>query len=175
VASGEGRGGGLVAVVAGPGKTGRSLLVRTTSLLGSIRACTSFAPTGSGPVTVAELFQVGGGGPSDTTVGSIRGPGGETASVRVTRHQLLSYFDGTRKVTTTVAVRAGVWYRSTIIVRPETHTYDWTVANAAGKAIYRISRVHWRQAAVPAVDTFCAQAAQGRGSSVLIDDLEVLR
>jgi hypothetical protein len=175
VASGEGRGGGLVVVAAGPGKAGRSLLIRTTSLLGSIRACTPFAPTGTGTVTISALFQVGAGGPSDTTIGSVRGPGGETASVRITRHQLLAYYSGTRKVTTSVLIRPGVWYRSTIVIRPATHTYDWTLSNAAGKAIFRVARVHWRQAAVPALDTFCVQAAQGRGSSILLDDLEVLR
>ncbi len=175
VASGQGRGGGLVVVVAGPGKAGRSLLVRTTSVLGSVRACTSFAPTGAGTVTISALFQIGSVGPSDTTVGSVRGPGGETASVRVTRHRLLAYYDGVRKVTTTRAVAAGVWYRSTIVIRPDTHTFDWTLSSAAGKAIFRIARVHWRQPAVLALDTFCTQAAQGRGSSILLDDLEVLR
>jgi hypothetical protein len=175
VASPQSGGAGRVEVVDIPSKTQHSLLIRTTSLAGSIRACTSFAPTGTGPVSVAELFQITGIGTSDTTIGSVRGPGGEAASVRVTRHQLLAYYSGTRKVTTAVLIRAGVWYRSTIVIKPASHTYDWTVTNAAGKAIVRIAGIHWRQPAIPAVDTLCAQAPQGRGGSILLDDTEVLR
>jgi hypothetical protein len=124
---------------------------------------------------VNERFQLAGIAKSDTTVGSVRGPGGETASVRVTRHQLLAYYDGARKVTTSIAVRAGIWYRSTIVIRPDGRTYDWTVTNAAGKAIARLKGIHWRQAAIPAVDTICVQSPEGRGGSILLDDTEVLR
>ena len=174
-ASPESRGTGLVEVVGIPTKVHRSLLVRTTSAAGSIRACTTFAPTSTGTITVTELFQLGGIGTSDTTVGSVRGPGGEAASVRVTRHHLLAYYDGTRKVTTAIALRTGVWYGSTVVIRLASHTYDWTVTNAAGRAIARVSGIHWRQAAIPAVDTLCTQAPDGRGASILLDDTEVLR
>jgi len=175
VASPQSGGAGRLEVVDIPSKTKHSLLIRTTSLAGSIRACTSFAPTATGTVSVTELFQVTGIGTSDTTIGSVRGPGGEAASVRVTRHQLLAYYSGARKVTTAALIRAGLWYRSTIVIKLASHTYDWTVANAAGKAIVRIAGSHWRQAAIPAVDTLCAQAPQGRAGSILLDDTEVLR
>jgi hypothetical protein len=175
VASPQSGGAGRVEVVALPSKTERSLLVRTTSLVGSVRACTSFAPTATGTVVVNERFQLAGIATSDTTVGSVRGPGGEAASVRVTRHQLLAYYDGARKVTTSIAVRTGLWYRSTIVIRPDGHTYDWTVTNPAGKAIARLKGIHWRQATIPAVDTICVQSPEGRGGSILLDDTEVLR
>jgi hypothetical protein len=171
----ESRGTGLVEVVGLPTKVHHSLLVRTTSAAGSIRACTGFAPTSTGAITVTERFQLAGIGTSDATIGSVRGPGGEAASVRVTRHHLLAYYAGTRKVTTSIALRTGVWYGSTVVIRPAGHTYDWTVTNAAGRVVARISGIHWREASVPAVDTLCIQAPQGRGASILLDDTEVLR
>jgi hypothetical protein len=174
-ASPQSGGAGRVEVVGVPTAVHHSLLVRTTSLDGSIRACTSFAPTATTELTVNELVSFDGVSTSDTTIGSIRGPGGEAASVRVTRHRLLAYYDGTRKVTTTIVVRPGVWYRSTIVIRPATHTYDWTVTNTAGRAVARISGIHWREATIPTLDTLCVQAPQDRGGSILLDDTEVLR
>jgi hypothetical protein len=170
----EGRGSGVVAVAGIPGPNGRSLLVRTTSFLGSIRSCTSFAPTGTS-ITVNETFELTAVGAADTPVSSIRGPGGEAASVRVTRHGLLAFFNGQVKVTTTVSIKPNLWYRVAIVTRPAAHTYDVTVANAAGRVLYRIVGVHWRQAAIPALDTFCAQSPQARGGAIAIDDLEVTR
>jgi hypothetical protein len=174
VTTAEGRGSGLVAVAGVPGPNGRSLLVRTTSFLGTIRSCTSFAPTGTS-ITVNEVFQLTAVGGSDTTVSSIRGPGGEAASIRVTRHGLLAFYNGQVKVTTALAVRPRLWYRVTIVTKPAAHTYDLVVANAAGRVVYRIAGVHWRTPAIPALDTFCAQSPQARGGAILIDDLEVRR
>ena len=174
VTTAEGRGTGLVEVIGAPAPNGRSLLVRTSSFLGSIRACTSFAPTGTG-ITAIQLFLVSAIGGSDTTVVSIRGPGGEAASVRVTRHGLLAFYNGQLKVTTTLLVRPGAWYRTTVVIRPATHAYDLAVANAAGRVIYRIAGVHWRTPAIPAMDTFCTQSPPARGAAVVLDDLEVLR
>jgi hypothetical protein len=174
VTTAEGRGSGVVVVAAVPVPNGRSLLVRTTSFLGSIRSCTSFAPTGTS-ITVNEAFELTAVGGSDTPVGSIRGPGGEAASIRVTRHGLLAFFNRQVKVTTALAIKPGLWYRVTIVTKPATHTYDLALANAAGRVLYRVAGVHWRQAAIPALDTFCAQSPQARGGAVLIDDLEVRR
>ena len=168
-------GAGQLEVIALPTAAHHSLLIRTTSAAGSIRACTDFAPTAAGTITVFEVFRLAGTGTSDTTVGSIRGPGGEAVSVRVTKHRLLAYYRGQAKLTTTVVMRTGLWYRSTIVVRPATHTYDWIVADAAGRVIARITGIAWRQAAVPALDTVCAQAPQGRGGAILLDDVEVRR
>jgi hypothetical protein len=170
----EGRGSGVVAVAGAPGPSGRSLLVRTLSFLGSIRSCTSFAPTGTS-ITVSEVFELTAVGGSDTPVSSIRGPGGEAASVRVTRHGLLAFYNGQIKVTTALAIRPGVWYRVMIVTKPASHTYDLAIVNAAGRLLYRTAGVHWRQAGIPALDTFCAQSPQARGGAILIDELEVRR
>lgn len=167
-------GAGLVQVVAGPSPTRHALLVRTTSLAGYIRACSTFASTAQETVAVTELFKLTGVGKSDTVIGSIRGPGGEAAAVGVTRHEFLAYHNGARKVTTAVALRPGIWYRSTIVIKPASHTYDWTVTNAAGKAVTRITGIHWREAAT-ALGSLCVQSPKGRGGSIALDDVEVLR
>ena len=168
-------GAGLVEVVGVPTKVRHSLLVRTTSPTGSIRACRSFAPTSTGTITMTERFQLAGIAASDTTIGSVRGRGGEAASVRVTRNHLLAYYDGTRKVTMSIVLRSGIWYRSTIVLQLASHTYDWTVTTATGQAVARLTGVHWRDAGIQAVDTLCIQSPHGRGASILLDDTEVLR
>jgi hypothetical protein len=61
------------------------------------------------------------------------------------------------------------------VIRLATHTYDWIVADPTGRVIARIRDIHWRQAAIPAMDTVCAQAPQGRGAAILLDDVEVRR
>ena len=175
VASPRFGGAGLVQVVAGPSPTRHALLVRTTSLAGYMRVCSSFASTAQGTVAVTELFELTGVAKSDTVIGSIRGPHGEAAAVDVTRHQLLAYYDRATKVTTSIALRPGFWYRSTIVLRLASHTYDWTVANAAGRVIARVTGIHWREAATTALDTICVQAPKGRGGSIALDDVEVLR
>jgi hypothetical protein len=169
-----GRGSGQVVVAGVPGPNGRSLLVRTTSFLGSIRSCTSFAPSGTS-ITVSEIFQLTAVGGSDTTVSSVRGPGGEAASIRVTRHDLFAFFNGQVKVTTALAIRPGQWYRLSIVTKPATHAYDLAVANAAGRVIYRIAGVRWRTPTIPALDSVCVESPQIRGGAVAIDDLEVRR
>jgi hypothetical protein len=175
VASPRFGGAGLVQVVAGPSPTRHALLLRTTSLAGYLRACAPFASTAQGTVAVTETFELKGVGKSDTVIGSIRGPHGEAAAVGVTRHQRLTYYDGATKVTTSIAIRPGIWYRSTIALKPASHTYDWTVTDPAARAIARVTGIHWREAATPTLDRICVQAPKGRGGSILLDDMEVLR
>ena len=175
IGSGESGGKGRVVVTGLPSATNHSLRIDTTTAVGSMRACKSFAPTADGALVISELFQVRGVGGSDATIASIRGPGGEAAAVRVTRHRLFAYFNGAAKVTTTRAVTPGVWYRSTIVVHLADHTYDWTVATSSGRAIQTIRGVAWRIAAIPSIDKICVQSPEGRGAAILVDNLEVRR
>ena len=47
----------------------------------------------------------------DATILSVRGSGGETASLRVTDQGVLAWFDGTTKIRSSVRIRPTVWYR----------------------------------------------------------------
>ena len=152
----------------------RGLQVLTTSATGSIRACKAFAPTDAGVVSVVELVRINAIGSSDATLLSVRGPGGEAVSIRVTRHGLVAYYLGGAKITTKVAFLPGRTYRLTATIRLKTRTYDWTLATG-GRTVGRATGAKWRTADLTAIDSVCAQSADGRSRSVTIDDIEVRR
>jgi hypothetical protein len=174
-ASDESGGTGSLAIVAIRSDANRSLRITTTSRVGSVRACTSAPPTATGTLTVTSLVRVDRLGTSDTTIASVRGPGGEAASLRITRHGLLAWYAGTVKRTSTVAVGLGTWVRTHVSLDLVHHTWSWAVTTADGKAITRASGAAWRQADVPALDTFCVQPGEGAGAALTIDDLMVVR
>ncbi|HET7030842.1 MAG TPA: hypothetical protein VFI34_10050, partial [Candidatus Limnocylindrales bacterium] len=97
VVSGQGRGRGGATVVALPSAQNHSLRVATTSRAGSVRACLSVPPTATGDVTVSALVRVQRAGGSDTVLASVRGPGGEVASLRATRRGEVAWFAGATK------------------------------------------------------------------------------
>jgi hypothetical protein len=58
----------------------------------------------------------------------------------------------------------------------KTHTYEWTLATARGRIVAHLRSIHWRDPAVPAVDSVCVQTPQAsRGVFVLVDDVVVRR
>ena len=118
VASDQGGGAGRLTSVTIAGAA-RGLQVLTTSATGSIRACKAFAPTDAGVVSVVELVRINAIGSSDATLLSVRGPGGEAVSIRVTRHGLVAYYLGGAKITTKVAFQPGRTYRLTATIRLE--------------------------------------------------------
>jgi hypothetical protein len=176
VATSEGGGKGTLSVVAGPSAVDRVLRLLATSSVGSLRACLSTPVSAGGVVTVTELVRLSRSGSSDSTIGSIRGPGGEAASVRVTRHNLLGYFNGSTKVTSTVAFRPGTWYRSTIVVNLRTRTYNWTLTPVGGRAVINVKGLHWRTPALTSIDSVCIQtASKSAGQAIFLNDVVVER
>ena len=175
VVSGESGGRGRAAIVAVPSNADRSLRLVSTSATGSVRSCTTFPPTATGVVTISSLVRLGRLGGSDATVASVRGPGGEAVSARVTRHGLLAYYRGALKITTVHGFRAGVWYRSTVVVHLATHTFDWTIAIPTGRSISTVRGIAWRDPAIPSVDTLCVQTPLGLGTSIVLDNVMVSR
>jgi len=173
--TGESGGRGRATIVAVRSTTNRSLQVATTSATGGVRACTDFPVTATGTLTVTSLVRIGGGPTSDTTIGSVRGPGGEAASLRVTSHSLLAYYAGATKVTTSTAVAGGAWYRMSITLHLAARTWDWSVATAAGSRIAGHAGVAWRQPEVTALDTVCGQSGERPGAVLVLDDLTVAR
>ena len=170
----EGGGKGTLSIVAGSSAADHVLRLVGASGTGSLRACLSTPAIASGVVTVVQLVRMNRPGGSDATIGSVRGPGGEAASVRVTRHGLLAYYSGATKVTTTVPFRPAVWYRSTIVLNMRIKTYNWTLAPVGGRAVANIKGIHWRTAALPAVDSVCIQTAQNSpGQAIFLNDVIV--
>ena len=170
----ESGGKGSVSVVAGPSAADHLLRLLATSGTGSLRACLSTPVSASGILTVTELVRVSRIGGSDATIGAVRGPGGEAASVRVTRHSLLGYFNGATKVTTAIPFRAGVWYRSTIVVNLRTRTYSWSLAPVGGRAVINLKGLHWRTPALASVDSVCIQtASKSPGQAIYLNDVLV--
>ena len=173
-ATSEGGGKGNLSIAAGSSATDHVLRLLVTSGTGSLRACVSTPASASGLVTVTELVRLNRVGGSDSTIGSIRGPGGEAASVRVTRHGLLAYYSGSAKVTTTVAFRAATWYRATIVINLRTKTYNVTLAPVGGRTVANVKGILWRTAALPAVDSVCIQTAQSSpGQAIFLNDVIV--
>jgi len=173
-ATSEGGGKGTLSIVAGPTAADHVLRLIGTSGTGSLRACLTTPASASGVVTVTELVRLNRVGGSDATIGSIRGPGGEAASVRVTRHNLLAYFNGSAKVTSTVPFRAAAWYRSTIVVNLRTRTYGWNLTLVGGRAVINVKGLHWRSAALTAVDSVCVQTAQNSpGQAIFLNNVIV--
>jgi hypothetical protein len=171
--TGQSGGRGRATVAAVRSATNRSLRISTTSASGAVRACASFPPTTTGTLTITSLVRIGGGAGSDTTIGSIRGPGGEAASLRITRHNLIAFYRGATKVTTTSRIGRGAWYRTSITIHVAARTWDWSVATATGRRIVGQAGVAWRQPDLTAFDTVCGQAAEGIGSTLLLDDVTV--
>jgi hypothetical protein len=174
-ATGQSGGTGSLSVVAIRSDVDRSLRTTTTSRVGSVRACTTAPPTTTGSLTVSSLVRVDRLGTSDTTIASVRGPGGEAASLRITRHGLLAWYVGPVKRTSTVAVATGTWVRTRLSLDLIHHTWSWTVTTTEGKALARVSNAAWRQPDIPALDTVCVQPGEGAGSALTIDDVTVAR
>ncbi len=169
----QGNGVGQLLIAGVPSPTNHSLELVQTSVVGAVRSCKSFAPTADGVLLVNALVRISAIGTSDIEIAAVRGPGGETASLRVTRHGLLAYFNGTAKITTTALVRRGTWYRVAIVVRFRTHTFDWSLATAGGQGIAHANGARWRDSTVAAVDSVCAQTPQTRGVAIFLDTVTV--
>jgi hypothetical protein len=174
LAESQGGGKGNLVVVAVPSATDHALRLFSTSATGSLRACLSTPEAVSGVVTVSELVRLNRIGGSDTIIGSVRGAGGEAASVRVTRDGLLAYFNGAAKVGTAVRFRTATWYRSTIVIHLPTKTFDWALTTAGGRGVLRVRGIHWRSPALNAVDAVCAQTSTKRpGQAIFLNDVLV--
>lgn len=141
-----------------------------------VRACKSFPEVTSGDLTVDVRVRLTRTGPSDAVMTEVRGEGVEAATVRFGRNGFFAYFHGATKVRTLVPVRAGVWYRSIVVVHLQTRTYDWTLLNGARRRLIAVQNIPWRDTTSLPMDKVCLRTPTG-GPRVGLnwDDISVIR
>jgi hypothetical protein len=144
-----------------------ALRLETSTPIGSARACRSIVPTATGRIGVTGLFRLSSIGATDTEVMALRGPGGEIASARVTRHGLAAYYSGSAKVTTTVHVAAQTWYRLRMIVDLRTKRYSWRLDRVGGSVVLQTVSARWRQPKVTAAESVCLSTPEKSPSSTI--------
>ena len=108
----------------------------------------------------------------DATILSVRGSGGETASLRVTDQGVLAWFDRMTKIRSSVRIRPTVWYRVTALIDQKKRTYDLRVTSDGGKSIAAASGLRWRMPAVRTVGSVCVETA-GAPPAQTVDLAEV--
>jgi hypothetical protein len=157
----------------GTNKSG-SLVARVAGK--DVRACKSFPTVTTGDLTVDVRVRLTRTGPSDAVLTEVRGEGVEAATVRFGQNGMFAYFSGQTKIRTLVPVRAGVWYRSTVVVHLNTHTYDWTLLKMGRRQLIAVRNVPWRDATSLPMDKVCLRTPTGGPGIVLNwDDISVIR
>jgi hypothetical protein len=156
----------------GPGRHARLL----TPGNAGVRACKSFSAVTAGTLVVEARVQLDAIGATDAVITSLRDQSGESASVRYGQGGTFAYYAGATKVRSTVIIRPKTWYRSVVTIRPARGTYDWLLANEAGKVLLRVERVPFRDKAATAVSSVCFQTSDGKaGLGLRFDDVVVSR
>ncbi|HEY3522760.1 MAG TPA: hypothetical protein VGK63_03565 [Candidatus Limnocylindrales bacterium] len=135
-------------------------LVRSATT-GELRACRELPPTASGTVRLAFVVSLAALGDSDATVASVRGPGGEIASVRFTRDGEIAYYAAAAKITTTRAIRLGQAYRIVIMTNPANDRFSLSVRATSGGAVLRRTAIPARTPGIREVDRACVETPLG--------------
>ena len=108
----------------------------------------------------------------DATILSVRGSGGESASIRVTSKSVFAWFNGPLKIRTTAAFKRGAWYRVRATIDQTRKTYSVRIDTGGGRLVARASGLRWRARAVPSVKSVCVETAPAPPSQT-IDIAEV--
>jgi hypothetical protein len=158
----DGAKGRALRIVPGPGGT-------------SVRACRELPQVAPGRLSADLRVRVNVLGTSDTAILSMRGSGGETASVRVTDEGEFAWYDRLTKVRSTAPFKLGAWYRVSVTVDSTTKTYALTIATDGGDPLVERSKVRWRHAVVPSVQGICLETTAGNAKQRLdLAEVQVL-
>jgi hypothetical protein len=161
--------------IADDGADGRALRVVPAGDGLSVRACRALPRRPPGTLSVQLRVRIGALGTSDTSILSMRGSGGEAASVRVTTRGEFAWYDRLTKVRSTAAFKAGTWYRLQVRVDSTAKTYAFTIATDGGDALVERTSVRWRHAEVPSVQDVCFETATGNSKQRIdISEVQVL-
>jgi hypothetical protein len=161
-------------VVADDPDHGRVARLETSGTATSARACKRFATLDAGRVTVQASVMLVAPGPNDTVALAVRGSGGDTVSLRFGQGGTFSYYDGSVKVKSAVAFRAGTWYRVRATIDSGRRTTAITVLDAANRVILAVPAASWRSASVTAPGSVCFETAGGaRNLGLAFDDVVV--
>lgn len=143
------------------GDDGRALQIGGGEGGTGVRACRSLPVAGPSRLIVDLRVRASGVGTADSAILSLRGPGGEAATVRVSERGEFAWFDGPTKVRTTPIFEADTWYRVHAVVDQVAKTYAFTISPDRGDPIVERSGIDWRDPAVPAVGDICLETAVG--------------
>lgn len=133
--------------------------LRVNGAATGIRACRDLPDIPRATLTVVMRARLSGIASEDATMLSVRGSGGEAASLRVTNKGVVGYFNGSKKVRTTIAFRPGTWYRLTATIDQAKQTYAIRLTTDGGKLIARAAGLRWRMATVESVRSICVETA----------------
>lgn len=136
------------------------------------RYCGSFATESSGVVELVADVMVGpefGGGAS---LGSLRGTGADTGSVRMASAGRVVYETAGRRVETGVFLAPDAWYRVSISADIEAGTYAWSIARRGTETpLLAIDGLAW-QVVGPTLSRACFATPDAR-ASLSIDSIRV--
>jgi hypothetical protein len=143
--------------VAPEGATDHALRVTGAAL--GVRACRDMPALPEARLTVQARVRLSGIASEDATILSVRGSGGEAASVRVTNDGVLAWFDGETKIRSTTGIAAATFYRVTARIDQTARTYDIRVTTDDETPIATVTGLKWRQPAVRTVSSVCVETA----------------
>ena len=151
---------------------GRALRLKPGTGGTEVRACRPFPDRPGTTLSVELRVRVHGrSGSSDTTLLSLRGSGGEAASVRVTTRAEFAWYAGA------VKERAGRFrsrtvYRVVATVDQQRRRFSFRILDADGTVLVRQSKLAWRSEEVPSVKSICLETTAGNPDQV-VDLLDV--
>ena len=151
---------------------GQGQALRVPSSKTGVRACRDIAEVAGTTLTIRLRVRLSRVALDDATILSVRGSGGEAASLRVTNMGVLAWFDRATKIRSTARFRPNVWYRVTARIDQAKRTYDLRVTSDGGTRIASASGLRWRMAAVRTVGSVCLETA-GAPPAQAIDLAEV--
>jgi hypothetical protein len=165
------------ATITNRGITGLALRLETATAIAPVRVCRPFEPITVGSVVVSLATRLGSMGRGDATIAVVRtANGATTGDVRFAADGLFTYQIGSAKGKSNVHWRLGTWYRSTIVVDIVHHTFAWTLRDSAGRPLFKVARVPWRNRSTAPVDEVCVQTSSGqRGLLLDVDSVVVTR
>ena len=109
--------------------------MRLASAGADVRACRDIPEIPGAALTVRARVRLTRVALDDATILSVRGSGGETATIRVTNKQVLAWFDGATKVRSTATLPTGRFFIVTAIIDQANKTYDLRVTTDSGGAV----------------------------------------
>ncbi len=146
--------------------------LRVPSAPAGVRACRDVPEIEGAVLTVRARVRLSRVGQSDALMLSVRGSGGEAASIRVTDLGVWAWFDGTVKVRPGTTVQPRTWYRITVRVDQAERTWDMQVTTDSGRPVVGASGLRWRAPEVTSVRSVCLETA-GAAPAQVIDLGEV--
>jgi hypothetical protein len=150
--------------------------LRVPSSATGVRACRDVPEVPGRKLTVRLRVRVSRIALEDGTILSVRGSGGESASLRVTDNGVLAWFDRGTKIRSTARIQRNRWYRVTAIIDQSKRTYDFRVTTDDGTRVARASGLRWRMAALRTIGSICIEtAAAPPAQAIDIGEVSVLQ